>query len=213
MLSALFERVRSGKGDVIDAAMVDGAGSLMSIFHAMEQIGFWKDEREANFLDGAAPFYSTYETADGRHVAVGAVESKFWSELLSRLGLDEAALGFQHDREAWPRMREELAKVFRTKTRDEWSALLEGTDCCFAPVLSIAESRAHPHLRARGAFVEVDGLHRPAPAPRFARSRTDATATAPRLGAHTRVVLAEAGYGPGQIESLLETGTIAEEVA
>lgn len=209
VLAALFERSRSGKGDVIDAAMVDGAASLMSIFYVMQQIGFWQDRRGANFLDGGAPFYGTYETSDGRHVAVGAIEPQFWAELLARLGLDAATFGFQHDRDAWPAMREALAAVFVTKSRDEWCALLEGTDACFAPVLSIAEASSHPHLEARGTFVEVDGIRRPAPAPRFARSRTDAHSVAPSLGAHTREVLAEAGYGPGQIESLLESGTIA----
>ncbi len=213
VLAALLERTRSGKGDVVDAAMVDGAASLMSIFYVMQSIGFWQDRRESNFLDGGAPFYGTYETADGKFVAVGAIEPQFWAELLARLGLDAATLGFQHDRDAWPAMRDKLAAVFRTKTRDQWCELLEGTDACFAPVLAIGEAAAHPHLKARGTFVDAGGLVRPGPAPRFERCVVDPHAEAPALGAHTREVLAQAGYGPGQIDSLLESGTIAEASA
>jgi len=212
VLAALLERVRSGKGDIVDAAMVDGAASLMSIFYVMQQIGFWQDKRSSNFLDGGAPFYGTYETSDGKFVAIGAIEPQFWAELLARLGIEAATLGFQHDRDAWPLMRETLAGVFRTRTRDQWCELLEGSDACFAPVLSIQEAATHPHMAARGTFVDADGITRPGPAPRFDRCRVDATAVAPALGAHTREVLAEAGYGPGQIESLLESGTIAVEI-
>lgn len=213
ILAALLERQRSGKGDVVDAAMVDGASSLMSIFYVMQQIGFWRDERGSNFLDGGAPFYGTYETLDGKFVAVGAIEPQFWAELLSRLGIEAASLGFQLDRDAWPAMREAVAAAFRTKTRDQWCELLEGSDACFAPVLTIGEAASHPHMAARGTFVESDGVVRPGPAPRFERCRVDATAVAPALGAHTREVLAAAGYGPGQIESLLAAGTIAEAAA
>lgn len=209
VLAALLERVRSGKGDVIDAAMVDGAASLMSIFYVMQQIGFWQDRRHANFLDGGAPFYGTYRTLDDKFVAIGAVESQFWAELLARLGLDAAEMGFQHDRDAWPAMRAKMEVVFRTKTREQWCAVFDGSDACFAPVLSIAEAPSHPHLASRGTFVDVDGVVRPAPAPRFERLRVDPSASAPALGAHTREVLGEAGYGPGQIESLLEHGVIA----
>ena len=213
VMAALYERVRSGKGDIVDAAMVDGAASLMSIFYTMQQIGFWQDQRQSNFLDGAAPFYATYATLDGKFVAVGAIEPQFWKELLTRLGLDPATFSFQHDRDAWPEMRERIAAVFCTKTRDQWCELLEGTDTCFAPVLSIGEAATHPHLVARSTFVDVDGMTRPAPAPRFDRCRVDATAKAPAIGAHTRELLAEAGYAPGQIDSLLEAGTIAVEAA
>lgn len=209
VLAALLERVRSGKGDVVDAAMVDGAASLMSIFYVMQQIGFWQDQRQANFLDGGAPFYGTYRTSDDKFVAVGAVEPQFWAELLTRLGIDAGEIGSQHDRDAWPGIRARLEAVFRTKTRDQWCEVFDGSDACFAPVLAIAEAATHPHLASRGTFVHVDGLARPAPAPRFERCRVDASATAPALGFHTREVLAEAGYGPGQIESLLEHGVIA----
>ncbi|MFN2375431.1 MAG: CaiB/BaiF CoA transferase family protein [Candidatus Binatia bacterium] len=210
VLAALLERVRSGKGDVVDAAMVDGAASLMSIFYVMQQIGFWQDQRASNFLDGGAPFYGTYETSDGKFVAVGAIEPQFWAELLARLGLDATTFGFQHDREAWPAMREAVAAVFRTKTRDQWCALLEGSDACFAPVLSIGEAATHPHLASRGTFVQAGGVTRPGPAPRFERIQVEGADTAPVLGAHTREVLAEAGYAPEQIESLLSSGAIGE---
>ncbi len=211
VLAALLERVRSGKGDIVDAAMVDGASSLMSIFYVMQQIGFWQDRRGANFLDGGAPFYGTYETLDGKFVAIGAIEPQFWSELLARLGIDADQVGAQHDRDAWPLARETLAAVFRTRTRDQWCELLEGSDACFAPVLSIGEAASHPHMAARGTFVDSAGISRPGPAPRFDRCRVEAGAIAPVIGANTREVLAEAGYGPGQIESLLESGTIAVE--
>src|SRR6185369_169021 len=209
VLAALLERVRSGKGDIVDAAMVDGAASLMSIFYVMQQIGFWQDRRSANFLDGGAPFYGTCATLDGKFVAIGAIEPQFWSELLARLGIEADQIGGQHDRDAWPLMRETLAAVFRTKTRDQWCELLEGSDACFAPVLSIGEAASHPHMAARGTFVDSAGISRPGPAPRFDRCRVEVGAIAPVIGANTREVLAEAGYGPGQIESLLESGTIA----
>jgi alpha-methylacyl-CoA racemase len=212
VLASLLERARSGKGDIVDAAMVDGAASLMSIFYVMQHIGFWREERGNNVLDGGAPFYGTYETSDGKFVAVGAIEPQFWAELLARLGIEAASLGFQHDRDAWPAMREAVAAAFLTKTRQQWCDLLEGSDACFAPVLTIGEAASHPHLAARGTFVDADGVMRPAPAPRFERCRVDATAKAPTLGAHTREVLAEVGYGPGQIESLLTSGTIAEAI-
>ena len=213
VLAALLERVRSGKGDVVDAAMVDGAASLMSIFYVMQQIGFWQDRRGANFLDGGAPFYGTYETLDGKFVAIGAIEPQFWAELLRRMGIDPASVGGQHDRDAWPQTRETLARIFRTKTRDEWCGVLEGSDACFAPVLTIGEAASHPQMAERGTFVDAGGIRRPASAPRFERCRVSTGDIAPVVGAHTREVLAEAGYGPGQIESLLESGTIAAEAA
>jgi alpha-methylacyl-CoA racemase len=185
----------------------------MSIFYIMQQIGFWQDQRSSNFLDGGAPFYGTYETADGKFVAIGAIEPQFWAVLLARLGIDADSIGFQLDRDAWPAMRERLAGVFRTKTRDEWCAVLEGSDACFAPVLTIGEAASHSHMRERGTFVEVDGIVRPGIAPRFERCRTDDRAVAPFLGAHTREVLAQAGFAPGQIESLLSSGAIAEAAA
>ncbi|HYC00181.1 MAG TPA: CaiB/BaiF CoA-transferase family protein [Candidatus Limnocylindrales bacterium] len=211
VLSALIERQRSGKGDVIDAAMIDGAASLMSIFYVMEQIGFWRDERATNFLDGGAHFYGTYETSDGRYVAIGAIEPRFYDELLARLGIDGADLPAQHDRDGWKQARARLAAVFRTRTRAQWCELLEGTDACFAPVLSIGEAATHPHLRERGTILDVGGVRQPAPAPRFARSACERPQIAPRPGADTAAVLREGGFSAGEIDALRSAGVIGGE--
>ncbi|MGH7042202.1 MAG: CaiB/BaiF CoA transferase family protein, partial [Acetobacteraceae bacterium] len=188
MVCALLEAARSGRGQVVDAAMVDGAALLFGAAFGAFQAGAWRDERAANMLDGAAHFYNTYETADGAFVAVGAIEPQFYQLLLDAAGLGGEALPDQMDRAAWPGLRARLAAIFRTRTRAEWCALMEGTDICFAPVLSIAEAPAHPHAVARGAFVAMDGVPQPAPAPRFSRT-PGAARVAPRRGAHTETVL------------------------
>jgi alpha-methylacyl-CoA racemase len=175
--AALLEAARSGRGQVVDAAMVDGAALLTTQLHELLAAGQWTDRRGANLLDGAAPCYAVYETADARHLAVGALEPRFWAELLERVGLGREDLPAQLDRAGWPVLRDRLAAVFRTRTRDEWCALLEGTDACVAPVLSLLEAPAHPHNQARGTFVEVGGVVEPAPAPRF--SRTPCTSPLP----------------------------------
>jgi alpha-methylacyl-CoA racemase len=167
---ALFEAQRSGKGQVVDAAMIDGASLLVQMVWGMLPAGWWADERGANLLDGAAPFYDTYTCADGRHVAVGAIEPQFYAELLRRCGLEDEDLPAQLDRAAWPEMKERFTRLFLTRTRDEWCALLEGTDACVSPVLSLDEARAHPHNLARSTFVEAFGMPQPAPAPRFSRT-------------------------------------------
>ncbi len=178
VVAALLEARRSGRGQVVDAAMVDGTALLMTLFHGLAAAGLWRRQREANLLDGGAPFYATYETADGRYVAVGALEPAFYAELLAGLGLaDDPALAAQMDRARWPAARRRLAAAFRTRTRDEWCALFDGRDACVAPVLSLDEAAAHPHNRARGTFVEVAGVVQPAPAPRF--SRTPCAAPSP----------------------------------
>jgi alpha-methylacyl-CoA racemase len=170
ILAALLERERSGCGQVVDAAMVDGSALLMALFHGMIADGSWPFPRGANLLDGGAPFYDTYETSDGGFVAVGALEPPFYAALLDGLGLAEADLPGQLDRDGWPALRARFAEVFATRTRDEWAAVFAGTDACVAPVLSPTEAPAHPHNRARKTFVEVDGLAQPAPAPRFGRT-------------------------------------------
>jgi alpha-methylacyl-CoA racemase len=170
ILAALLERERSGCGQVVDAAMVDGSALLMALFHGMIADGSWPFPRGANLLDGGAPFYDTYETSDGGFVAVGALEPPFYAALLDGLGLAEADLPGQLDRDRWPALRARFADVFATRTRDEWAAVFAGTDACVAPVLSPTEAPAHPHNRARKTFVEVDGLAQPAPAPRFGRT-------------------------------------------
>ena len=173
VVCALLEARASGNGQVVDAAMVDCAASLNTGAYAQLANGTWTDARGSNALDGGAPWYSAYETADGEYVCVGAIEPRFYAELLSRLGLAGEDLPAQHDRGGWPRLRERFAGAFRTKTRAEWQALLEGTDACFAPVLSLAEAAAHPHNVARGTFVSVDGVLQPGPAPRFSRTRAE----------------------------------------
>jgi alpha-methylacyl-CoA racemase len=206
LMAALFERQTSDRGQVVDAAMVDGAASLMSIFYGLQAGGLWGEPRGANLLDGGAPFYATYETADGRYVSLAPLEPKFFAELARRIGLEERFVMRQYDRKLWPAMREAIAGVLCTKTRDEWSALLEGSDACFAPVLAMDEAHRHPHAAARHAFVEIDGVAQPAPAPRFDRSVPDTPRAPPEIGAHTREVLAQAGYSADEIAALLVSG-------
>lgn len=209
VMAALHERTRSGRGQVVDAAMVDGVASLMGLFHGLQAAGAWSDTRGANLLDGGAPFYATYETADGKWVAIGALEPKFFAELARRIGLDARFVAAQHDRSQWPAMREAMAAILRKRTRDEWCALLEGTDACFAPVLTMGEAPGHPHAAARGTYVEVEGVVQPGPAPRFDRSAPGPARPAPEVGAHTHEVLAEAGLTADDIEALRGCGAIA----
>jgi alpha-methylacyl-CoA racemase len=168
--AALWERERSGKGQVIDAAIVDGAASLMTFFAGLVPSGAISLERSRNLLGGAAPFYRCYVCADGKEISVGAIEPKFYAELLDRLGAADSFRASQLDPASWPKRSEELAAIFATKTRDEWCALLEGTDTCFAPVLTLSESFDHAHMKARGVYVERDGYQHAAAAPRFSRT-------------------------------------------
>lgn len=170
ILAALFERGQSGRGQVVDAAIVDGVTSLMTQFVGMGLRGNYVEQRESNMLDGAAPWYTVYETADGRHVSVGAIEPQFFAELCERIGLAHEWVAAQHERARWPQLRTELASTFRTRTRDEWAALLQNTDSCVAPVLSLGEAARHAHNAQRGGFVAVGGVSQPAPAPRFSRT-------------------------------------------
>jgi alpha-methylacyl-CoA racemase len=206
LLAALFERGRSGRGQVVDAAMVDGAASLASIFYGLQAGGAWGAPRGENLLDGGAPFYAAYETADGRWLSVAPLEPKFFAEFAARIGLDVAFVQRQYDRRTWPQMRQAIAERLRTRTRDAWCADLEGTDACVAPVLAFDEAPRHRHARSREAFVAVDGVVQPGPAPRFSRSRPPPPTPAPRTGAHTREVLAEAGWDAAGIDALLASG-------
>jgi len=209
LLAAIFERGRSGRGQVVDAAMVDGAGSLASLFYGLHAAGRWDQPRGHNLLDGGAPFYDTYETADGRWVSLGPLEPKFFAEFARLAGLDERFVKRQYDRAEWPAMREAISALMKSRTRDDWCALLEGSDACFAPVLDFAEAPRHRHAQARAGFVEVDGLLQPAPAPRFDRSQVAVPRPAPATGEHTRELLAEAGYDAAAIDGLIASGAAA----
>lgn len=170
MVCALLEATRSGLGQVVDAAIVDGTAHLMSMIYSMQSGGYWQDARAANLLDGGAHFYGVYECSDGKFLSVGAIEPQFYAELLQRIGLSDVDLPQKLSPTDWPALRDRLAAVFKSKTRDQWSDLLEGTDACVAPVLDIVEAPDHPHLRARQVFETVDGQRQPAPAPRLGRT-------------------------------------------
>ncbi|MCW2616547.1 MAG: CoA transferase [Frankiales bacterium] len=173
VLAALNERERSGVGQVVDAAMVDGVALLSQMLWSFRGMGLWNDGRQTNLLDGAAPFYDTYACADGRHVAVGALEPQFYARLLAGLGLDAATLPPQMDSAGWPALREAIGGALATRTRDEWTAVFDGVDACVTPVVELAETLDEPHLKARGTFVVVDGVQQAAPAPRFSRTPAD----------------------------------------
>jgi alpha-methylacyl-CoA racemase len=206
VLAALLERQRSGRGQVVDAAMVDGSALLASFIHGLRAAGAWQDERGSNVLDGAAPFYDTYETADGKHMAVGALEPKFWDELLTRLGLASAGLPAQYDRSRWPALRARLGQAFAQRTQAELVELFEDSDACVAPVLSPGEAPGHPHNVARGTFIDVGGVVQPAPAPRFGRTPSATPAPPPKPGADTVAVLAELGLSRREITALRDRG-------
>jgi len=201
----LLEAQRSGKGQVVDAAMTDGAASLMTMFFGMRAAGQFTTTRGANILDSGAFFYEVYECADGRHVAVAPIEDKFLAELFRLLALDPADFPAKLDAAGWPAAKKKLAAVFKTKTREEWCRLLEGSDACFAPVLSLDEAPDHPHNKARGTFIAIDGITQPAPTPRFSRTPagTPTPPEAPRSGA-----LREWGFGEDEIAALREAGAV-----
>ncbi len=209
VMAALYERQRSGQGQVVDAAMVDGAASLASIFFGLRAAGNWSEPRGHNLLDGGAPFYGTYETADGRWVAIGPLEPKFFAQLAEALDLEDRFVKRQYDRRLWPEMREAIAHAFKQRTRDAWCALLEGTDACFAPVLSFAEAPGHAHALQRGAFVDVAGVVQPGPAPRFGRTPADQPRPAPQLGEHSDGVLQELGYSATEVAALRQARVVA----
>jgi alpha-methylacyl-CoA racemase len=210
VMAALHERTQSGRGQVVDAAMVDGVASLMGLFHGLQAAGSWSDARGTNLLDGGAPFYATYETADGKWVSIAAIEPKFYAELARRIGLDERFVAAQNDRSQWPAMREAIAAIVRGRTRAAWCEQLEGTDACFAPVLTVGEAVRHPHARARGTYVEVEGVVQPGPAPRFDRSAPVPVRPAPEVGVHTHELLAQAGFTMDDIQALQAAGAIAK---
>ncbi len=209
--AALVETARSGEGQVIDVAMVDGAALLMTMIHSFQAMGIWTDDRGTNMLDSGAHFYDTFECADGGHVSIGSIEPQFYAELLRLTGLEDAHEGdlpWQHDKTQWPALKDELAAIFRTKTRDEWCELMEGTDVCFAPVLTMTEAPQHPHNVQRGTFTEVAGIVQPAPAPRFSRTPGSIERPPPHAGQHSDELLAEIGYDEAKIRSLKDAGAV-----
>ncbi|HEX9529587.1 MAG TPA: CoA transferase, partial [Acidimicrobiales bacterium] len=191
------------------AAMVDGAAVLATMTYGMRAMGAWKDERGTNLLDTGAPFYDVYETADGGYISIGSIEPKFYAELLRLSGLDGEELPHQMDASQWPAMKERVAATFRTKTRDEWCALMEHTDVCFAPVLSMAEAATHPHNAERGTFLEVAGVVQPAPAPRFSRTRAEVSRPPAKPGEHTAEALADWGFSADDVAKLRQAGAVA----
>jgi alpha-methylacyl-CoA racemase len=210
MVAALLEATRSGQGQVVDAAMVDGTASLMTMIHSFHASGVWNDERGTNMLDTGAPFYEVYETADGKYYALGAIEPQFYAALLHGLGLsDDPLMSQQNNRDNWPAMKERIASVVASKTRDEWDAVFDGTDACAAPVLSAWEANLHPHNEARSTFVEVDGVVQPAPAPRFSRTPSVISQPPSLPGADTVSALLEWGIDEGTVAKLRETGALA----
>ncbi|MEC3973904.1 CaiB/BaiF CoA transferase family protein [Amycolatopsis sp. H20-H5] len=209
VLAALYERTSSSKGQVVDASMTDGAALLTTSLHGLRASGVWGGERGDNLLDGGAPFYDTYETADGKYVAVGAIEMRFWGDLVQVLGLDAEELPVHVDKSEWPKLRKILTETIGKFTRDELVARAEGTDACLTPVLTPWEAAEHPHNAARGTFVDIGGVVQPAPAPKFDRT-PPATPEAPHeRGADTTEVLAELGVGGADLEKLREAGVIA----
>ena len=202
----VIEARTSGRGQVVDAAMVDGASLLSTMFAGMRAAHTWHDERGVNVLDSGAPWYDSYATADGQYVAIGAIEPKFYAELIDRLGVDAPTLPAQYDRARWPELRERFAAAFRGKTRDEWCAVFEESDACFAPVLSFAEAADHPHNLARQRNVNVAGVDQPAPAPMFDRTPGAVRRGPPERGAMGREALADWGFEPAQIERLAALG-------
>jgi alpha-methylacyl-CoA racemase len=202
----VIEARGSGRGQVVDAAMVDGASLLATMFSGMLDAGSWREERGVNILDGGAPWYDSYETADGKFVAIGAIEPKFFAELLQRLEIDPATLPRQHDRAGWPAMRERFAAAFRSRSREQWCAAFDGSDACFAPVLTFSESRRHPHVAARGGAIELAGIAQPAPAPRFARTPGGASRPPPERGEGGTDALRDWGFDAAAIEELARLG-------
>ena len=208
VVCALLEAQKSGKGQVVDAAMVDGAATLMALMYGLLSQGTWRDERGVNILDGGAPWYDTYATKDGKWLAVGAIERRFYEEFVERLGLQLSDLPKQHDRQGWPDLRRRFADAIATKTRDEWEEVFAGSDACVAPVLALGEVAQHPHNAARGTFVARDGVLQPAPAPRFSRTVPE-MGRAPRPPAPTpRRCSAIAACSAAEIARLIETGAV-----
>jgi len=193
MMAAIINVKNGGEGQVIDCAMSDGAASLATMFYGMKAMGMWTDEREANLLDGGAHFYDTYECSDGKWVSIGSIEPQFYAILLEKAGITDPAFGAQMDRSKWPELKDKMIAVIKTKTRDEWCAIMEGTDICFAPVLSLSEAPSYQHNVDRGTFVEIQGVTQPAPAPRFSKTPGAIQSSPAGIGEHSDEILKDWG--------------------
>lgn len=210
MVCALLSARANGQGQVVDAAIVDGAALMTTMFRSLRHLGLWRDETGANFIDSGAHFYEVYRCADGRYVAVGAIEPNFFRLVVEKAGLDESILESPFESSRWPERKAALADAFATKDRDEWEALFCGTDACVAPVLSLSEAPEHPHARARKAFYEVDGAFHAQPAPRFSRTEPATPSPPPsRAGEHTASVLGAFDFSEDEIHRLRSEGTVS----
>ncbi len=208
MVCAILEAQKSGRGQVVDAAMTDGSALLMAMFHGFKAQGFWQDRRGVNMLDGGAHFYDAYECSDGKWISIGSIEPRFYALLREKAGLDDAAFDAHMDPAQWPQLKEKVAAAIASRTRDEWCEIMEGTDVCFAPVLDLEEAPQHPHNKARSTFVDVGGVTQPAPAPRFDRTVPEVSGVPPKAGEHTEAVLADWGFAAADIQRLREQGAI-----
>lgn len=213
MVSAVLEASRSGKGQVLDVAMIDGAASLITAAYGAYSIGVMTDQRASNNLDGGAHYYGAYETKDGKYISVAPNEPQFYALLIDKLGLSPEELPEQTDRSHWPAMKSRFEAIFKTKTRDEWCDLLEGSDTCFAPVLTLSEAPAHPHNKLREGYIELDGVMQPAPAPRFSRTQLDRPTPPPQAGANTTTALKDWGFSEQEVATLLESGAVWQRPA
>ena len=209
ILAALIESQRSGKGQVVDAAMTDGSAVLMAMFNSLHAMGMWTAKRGSNFLDTGAHFYETYETRDGKYISIGSIEPQFYALLMEKAQLDPELFGNQHDMSQWPSLKEKLVTVFKTKTRDEWCEIMEGTDVCFSPVLDFLEAPDHPHNKARKTYIDVDGMTQPAPAPRFSRTESEVQFGSRAAGEDTAEVLKEWGVSEAELAHLAEVGALS----
>ncbi len=209
LVAALFETKSSGKGQVIDAAMVDGSALLMTMIYTMRGMGLWKDSLGSNFLDGGAHFYDTYECKDGKYISIASIEPKFYQLLREITPLEDSIFDDQLSRESWPEQKKALKEIFQKKTQQEWCDLMEGTDICFAPVLNMAEAPEHPHNKARDTFIELEGIIQPAPAPRFSRTVPEVYPAPAYVGEHTEEVLKSIGMQDSDIEDLKASGEVA----
>jgi len=208
LLAGVIQARESGKGQVIDCAMSDGAASLMAMFYGFKASGMWKEERRSNLLDGGAHFYDTYQCADGKWISIGSIEPQFYALLLEKTGITDPEFAGQMNRDNWDSLRQKLAGVIALKTQDEWSAIMGGTDVCFAPILDLDEAPKHPHNAARQTFVEVAGVIQPAPAPRFSATPGAIQGPPPATGAHDREALGDWGFAAAEIDALKASGAL-----